>query len=98
MTLLAICLMAVVVFALRLGGFLLAGARIPPALERPLRFTPVAALAAVTATLVANTRPIDLTGVAALTTGAIVAWRTRQLWACIVAGVAMAVALRHLSG
>ena len=85
-----ICGMAIVVYTVRLTGFLLADMPVPPAWERILGFVPVATL---TALIVANLagRPdegLPLRLLAAI--GAVcAARRTGRAWACIVVGMAV---------
>jgi branched-subunit amino acid transport protein len=83
-----IAAMGLVLFAVRVAGFRLAGAALPPRWERGLAFVPIATLTALTVTSLlgpADARAIRL--VAAATT-ALVAWRSRRAWAAILAGLA----------
>ena len=85
--LLLVFAMALGVYALRLGGLLLPNVAIPIQWEQSLRFLPAALLSAlVTVGLTAGGRfdPAALGGAAI---GALVAWRTRKMWACIVCGL-----------
>lgn len=84
-------------YALRLVGMALPEVRVPPEWERALRFVPVALLTALVLVSIlgrAGNEPwFRLAGAAA---GAAAAWRTRQMWACILAGMAVYWALRAL--
>lgn len=81
--------MAFGVYAVRLGGFMLADATLPRGLERALTFVPVAMLTALCAsTLIVATPELPLRLAAALG-GGLVVWRTGKGWACIVAGMAL---------
>ncbi len=95
--LLILCL-AGAVYALRLGGFLLAGVAAPPVLERTLALVPIATLTALTVaglTSPAHEAPVRLA--AALGAG-FVARRTGKAWVCIAAGMALYWLLRAVSG
>lgn len=98
MTLIAIGVMASTVFLLRISGFLLAGAVIPAALDRALRFAPIATLSAVTVAVVVRGSTTDPVELAALMAGAVAAWVTRRLWVCIAVGIGVAVLLRNVAG
>lgn len=79
--------MAAGVYAIRLGGFLLADAALPPGIERALSFVPVAMLTALcAATLVAGTDELPIRLIAALG-GGIVVRHTGRGWACILVGM-----------
>ena len=87
--------MAAGLYALRLAGFTL-GHRLPPAVLSALRFTPVAVLTALVVSGLAG-RADELTPrLAAAVAGGLIAYRTRQLWACIAAGLAIYWLLRPL--
>jgi branched-subunit amino acid transport protein len=77
------------VYALRLSGLVLRDIRIPPAWERGLGHVPVALLTAlVVASLTAQSdgSPVRLIAAAG---AAVVARLTGQMWACILAGMAV---------
>jgi len=97
-TLLAIGVMACVIFLLRISGFLLAGAAIPAPIDRALRFTPIATLSAVTVSVITRGTSDDAVGLLALAAGAMAAWATRKLWVCIAVGISVAVVLRNVTG
>lgn len=79
--------MAVGVYAVRLGGLLLAGRAFPRAWERGLTYVPVATLTALVVVSLAG-RPDEVGPrlVAALVAG-VVAWRVRRVWVCLVVGL-----------
>ena len=88
--------MALVLAALRLGGFLLADLAVPPAWEEALTFVPIATLTALIASSFLA-RPADVpprlaAGIAAAT----IAVLTRRAWLCIVGGLAVYLLLRAL--
>jgi len=77
------------VYGLRIIGFLLPAAVVPPAWERALAFVPIALLSALVAVgLAAPTQAEPVRWVAAAG-AAVVAWRVRQMWACIASGMAI---------
>ena len=81
--------MALGVYALRLGGLLLAGARVPPAWEQALGFVPVATLTGlVVSSLAARPDEGAIRLVAAAAAG-LAAWRTGRAWVCILSGMAL---------
>ncbi len=89
MTLWTILGMAIGVYAIRLGGFVLAETTLPRGLERALTFVPIAMLTALCAsTLVAAPAELPIRLAAALGAG-IVVWRTGRGWACILVGMAL---------
>jgi branched-subunit amino acid transport protein len=96
-TLLPILGMGLGMYTLRLGGMVLRDVTVPPAWERALRFVPVALLTAlVLVSILGRTgdeRSFRLIGAAG---GALIAWRTRKMWACILAGMAVSWALRSV--
>jgi branched-subunit amino acid transport protein len=89
-TLLPILGMGLGMYALRLGGMVLRDVTVPPAWERALRFVPVALLTALVLVSIlgraGDERFFRLIGAAG---GALVAWRTKKMWACILAGMAI---------
>lgn len=99
-----ILLVGVCTYALRLSFILLADRlKFPPALERTLRFVPVAALMAIILPeLVFAEDTLDLSvGNARLVAGLVatlVAWRSRNLFLTIVVGMGVLWVLQWLSG
>ena len=88
--------MALVLAALRLGGFLLADLTVPPAWEEALAFVPVATLTALIASaLVARPAELPPRLLAAIAAAAVAAL-SRRAWLCIVAGFAAYLLLRGL--
>ena len=84
----SIVAMAAGVYALRLGGLLLPQRAVPPGVQQALRFLPVALLGAlVVATL--SGRGYDPTTWVAVAGAGLVGWATRQMWACILSGMAI---------
>lgn len=76
------------VYALRLVGLALPNVAVPPTWERALRFVPVALLAALIAANLSARTDEGLAPFVAVAAGALIAQRTRQMWACIVGGMA----------
>jgi branched-subunit amino acid transport protein len=75
------------VYALRLAGLLLPEAAVPPGWDRALRFVPIALLTAlIVASLGSQGEGLGVRLIAA-SGGALVASRTRQMWACIASGM-----------
>lgn len=91
MTTAAMIVMAVALFAVRLSGFVLSGIGLPPPIERSLRFTPIAVLAAVTVAIISGAGRPDTIGFTALSAGSIAAWLTRKVWICLAVGMLAAV-------
>jgi branched-subunit amino acid transport protein len=79
--------MAAGVYAVRIGGLLLAGRAIPRSWERGMTFVPVATLTALVVVSLAG-RP-DEAGprLVAATVAGIAAWRVRRVWVCLVVGL-----------
>ena len=75
------------VYALRLAGFVLPERAVPPAWDRALRFVPVALLTALVVASLGAQADGDPSRLVAAAAGGFVAHRTRQMWACIVAGM-----------
>src|SRR5688572_25156977 len=94
-TLLPILGLGLGMYALRLGGMVLRDVTVPPAWERALRFVPVALLTALVLVSIlgraGDERTFRLIGAFG---GALLAWRTKKMWACILAGIAVYWALR----
>ena len=75
------------VFALRLAGLVLPSRSVPATWDRAFAFVPIALLTAlVVASLGGGSDEVGLRLVAA-GGGALAAYRTRQMWACIVTGL-----------
>ena len=77
------------IFGLRLVGLALAGASIPPSLERALGFVPVATLTALVVSSLVGRLDEGPTRLLAAVVAGIAAYRTRRGWVCIVVGVAV---------
>ena len=85
----AILVLGVAVYAVRLSGFLLAEATIPPAWERALGYVPVATLTAIVVGSL-TARPAELPIRLIVAAVAIpLAWRTRRAWLVILVGLAL---------
>jgi branched-subunit amino acid transport protein len=79
--------MGAAVYALRLVGLVLPGAVAPPRGERVLRFLPVALLAALVVGSLGSPPDGLSVRVASVAGGALVAFWTRRMWACIAGGL-----------
>lgn len=91
--------MAAVTFAVRFGGLLLPTARVPRFWRRFLAYVPVAVFAALIVPGVPGTDAVDTAwrvGAAACT--AMLVWRTRSLAPGLLAGLALYLAVRAISG
>ena len=84
-----IMVMGVGVYALRLAGLVLRDVAVPPAWERALRFVPVALLTALVVSSLVGRADDAAPRLAAAAGAALVAHRVRQIWACIVSGMAL---------
>ena len=81
--------MGVGVYALRLAGLALPNVAVPTAWEEALRFVPVALLTSlIVLSLSSQTDESAIRFVAAVG-AALVAYRTRRMWACILAGMVL---------
>jgi branched-subunit amino acid transport protein len=88
--------MAIVIAALRLGGFMLAGFDVPPAWEESLTFAPVATLTALIVSAMLA-RPAELpTRLVAGIVAVAVAALSRRAWLAILAGFVVYLLLRGL--
>ncbi len=86
-TVAAIAGMAVAVYAVRIGGLLLAGRSIPGTFERVLAFVPVATLTAFVVMSLAGRPEEGLPRLIAAAAAGIAVWRTRRVWVCLVVGM-----------
>jgi branched-subunit amino acid transport protein len=86
------------IFALRLAGLALAGATLPPALERGLGFVPVATLTAlVVSSLVGRLDEGPIRLLAAVVAG-VAASRFGRAWVCIAVGMTVYWLVRLVTG
>lgn len=81
--------MAAAVYALRVSGFLLAGATIPPGWERALGFLPVAVLTALVVSTLSGPAEGGAARLAAAGGAALIQRLTGRMWACILGGLAL---------
>ena len=84
-----ILMIAAGVYALRLGGLLLPNLTAPPGWERALAFVPVAVLSALVASSLiapATDRPLRIIAAGG---GAMAAYVSGRMWACILGGVSL---------
>lgn len=82
-----ILVMAACVYAVRLSGFVLPKATIPPRWELTLSYVPIATLTALVVASVAGRNDELPHGIVAAALAAGIAYRTRRTWACIVGGM-----------
>lgn len=80
-------LLAAVLYALRLSGFLLPQAALPPGAESALRFVPVATLTALVISSLEARPDESLTRLLALATAAVAARRSGAAWLCVGCGM-----------
>ncbi len=85
------------VYALRLSGLLLPTLSLRPSVGRAFRFLPIALLAALVSTGLSTQVAAEPTRLVAAAGAAAIAWRTRQMWACILGGLAIYGVLRLLA-
>lgn len=83
----AILGMTVGLYLLRLSGFLLADITLPESWARTFHFVPIATLTALIVTSVAARPDQSVARILAALGAAVVVWRTRRMWLCIVAGM-----------
>ena len=76
------------IFGLRLAGLALAGATLPPTVERALGFVPVATLTALVVSSLAGRLDEGPSRLVAAAVAALAARRTGRAWVCILVGVA----------
>ena len=74
-------------YLLRLSGFLLADIAVPESWTHALTFVPIATLTALIVSSIAARPDQSAIRVVAAIGAAIVVWRTRRIWLCIVAGM-----------
>ncbi len=82
-----ILVMAACVYAVRLSGFVLAEATIPPGWERTLGYVPIATLTALVVASLAGRSDGMPHGIVAAALAAGIARLTRRAWACIAGGM-----------
>jgi branched-subunit amino acid transport protein len=75
------------VYGLRLAGLVLRDVALPPAWERALRFVPVALLTGLVVVSLTGQIYAEPSRLVAVVGAVIVAYRTRKMWACILAGM-----------
>src|SRR6185312_9481141 len=83
----AILGMAAALYLLRASGFVLADLAVPEGWARMLSFVPIATLTALIVTSVAARPDQAAIRLCAAGGAALVVWRTRRMWLCIVAGM-----------
>jgi branched-subunit amino acid transport protein len=83
----AILGMAAALYLLRLSGFLLADVAVPEGWTHALTFVPVATLTALIVSSIAARPDQGAIRFLAAIGAAVVVWRTRRMWLCIVAGM-----------
>jgi branched-subunit amino acid transport protein len=81
--------MALLVYTLRLTGFLLAARDIPPTWERVLGFVPIATLTALVVASLAGRSDEGPMRLVAIAGAGFIAQRTGRAWACIVVGMVL---------
>lgn len=95
---LLIAVIAVLTYLTRISGFLIGGRPIPPMLDRFLGYVPVAVFAALVVPNVAPTSEHVVARVVAVVLAGLVAFRVRQLWASIGAGMVFFWVMRAVGG
>ncbi len=95
---LLIAIIAVLTYLTRVSGFLIGDRPIPPALDRFLGYVPVAVFAALVVPNVAPTGEHALARIVAVILAGAVAFRVRQLWASIGAGMVVFWVIRAAGG
>lgn len=88
-TTLIILAMAAGVYALRISGMLTSSITIPERWEQSFQFVPISLLSALVTLNLTSGNSIDPTRLIAAAAGGLAAWRTRKMWACIAAGMAV---------
>jgi branched-subunit amino acid transport protein len=81
--------MTLAMLCLRLSGFILAGVNIPEQLEQIFLFLPVATLAALIVTSFSGSENAAGPRAISLLIGGIAGWKTRKVWVCLIAGLAV---------
>ncbi len=85
------------IYALRLVGMALPNVRVPEEWERALRYVPIALLTAlVLISILGRTGDERIYRFIGAGFGAVAAWRTKKMWACILAGMVAYWGLRAL--
>lgn len=88
-TTLVILAMSAGVYALRIAGFLTSNITIPERWEKSFQFVPISLLSALVTLNLTAGESIDPVRLVAAAAGGLAAWRTRKMWACIAAGMAV---------
>ena len=83
-------------YTLRLSGLLLPDLSLRPSIERAFGFLPIALLAALVSTGLSGQVAAEPIRLVAAAGAAALAWRTRQMWACILGGLGIYGVLRLL--
>jgi branched-subunit amino acid transport protein len=83
----AILAMAAGLYALRISGFLLADVPVPEGWTRVFGFVPIATLTALIVSSLAGRPDQAAIRLLAALGAALVVWRTRRMWLCIVTGM-----------
>jgi branched-subunit amino acid transport protein len=86
------------IFVLRMAGLALAGATLPPTMERALGFVPIATLTALVVSSLVGRPDEGPTRLLAAAVGGLVAWRFGRAWVCIVVGMAVYWLARSVTG
>lgn len=84
-----IVMMAAGVYLLRIAGLVLPDVEIPPFWRQALEFVPVALLTALVVSSLMGGSETEPARFAAVGAGGLVAYRSRKMWACIAAGMAV---------
>ena len=79
--------MAAGLYALRISGFLLADLPVPERWTRFFGFVPIATLTALIVSSIAGRTDQSVIRIVAALGAALVVWRTRRMWLCIVTGM-----------
>lgn len=79
--------MAAGLYALRISGFLLGDLPVPERWTRVFGFVPIATLTALIVSSIAGRPDQSVIRILAALGAALVVWRTRRMWLCIVAGM-----------
>ena len=82
-----ILLMGAGVYGLRMTGLLLPSLTVPSRWEEAFRFVPIALISALVTINLWGGGNADARQVCGALAGALIAWRTRKMWACIAGGM-----------